>query len=118
MDDLNRMFQATCDGCHVRTDLVPTAGRIVIYTHGVMVLEFFCPACRAFNRYPMTDLVLVKALRRAGVPTSVVRTPAEMTEHPPLGAPVITAQELEAMEVCNAVVFEQFLISELMAGSS
>lgn len=107
-----QLWAATCSFCALLGDMRPGAGRITLYSHGVVSLEFFCVHCHEYNRTPI-HAGLAEALTDIGVPTDVVAVPAEMYEHPLEGAarPIATI-ECAHLERYSLDLFQRLAIKE------
>lgn len=104
-------WTAACRFCKSRGAMRPGAGKITLYSHGVICLEYFCSQCREYNRVAI-PVLLAEALTRAGIPTIVVMVPAEMSEHPPEGTRPIAEVECAHLEAYPLDLFQSRAMKE------
>lgn len=104
-----------CSLCRENGTYVPKATRLTLFTHGLIVLRFFCVHCYDLDRQVVRSSAFADQLTQLGVPTTVVRTPMEMFEHPEATVPAITMGHVMLVERASLKVFNQLLVQELLA---
>lgn len=97
-----------CDHCGVGAVYRPSAIGMKLYTHGVIVMEFFCVKCRLENRR-IIEVDLAEHLEHVGVTATVVHTPGELLEHPPPGTPPIADADVDRIESMSLDVFNRLM---------
>lgn len=102
-----------CTDCDDNGTYVPSAARLTLYTHGRMILEFFCVHCRMHNRQELARTAFADALMEMGVPTTVVAVPAEVGEHPDPRTPAITRGHVTGLERMSMEIFNRVVEREL-----
>lgn len=102
-----------CEDCCDNGTYLPGAARLTLYTHGRMVLEFFCVHCRMLNRQQLRRAAFADALTEMGVPTTTVVVPAEVGEHPDPRTPAITGGHVMLLEKMSMAVFNRQMEREL-----
>lgn len=105
---MHATITTTCDHCGTGAVYKPSAIRLTLYTHGVVVMEFFCIMCRLEN-HRIIDVDLGQHLELAGVVTTIVHTPGELLEHPPEGSPPVTDLDVDRIESMSLDVFNRLM---------
>jgi len=104
-------FTVSCLACNEARTYVASGGRLTLYSHGWMVLEFWCQACYEHNAWRIVDVDFAEQISRLGVPTRLVSVPAEMLEHPSMGES-INEVDVRQMENVNLTYFQERLNRE------
>ena len=107
-----------CTLCEFDSTLMPKACRLTLYTHGLMILRFFCLHCHELVTVPLKSVDFAQAMSDAGVPTDVVRVPDEVLEHPSPDKLPINVQECRYLENVPLSYFQAQTIRELKLRSS
>jgi hypothetical protein len=103
-----------CSLCRETGTYVVAATRLTLFTHGLMVLQFFCVHCYELDRQELGDPTFADRLTQMGVPTTVVRVPMECFEHPDATVPCITKGHVAGMERLSLEVFNRVVDRELL----
>jgi hypothetical protein len=109
---MDATITVVCDHCGAGAVYKPSAIAVTIYTHGVIVMEFFCVKCREENRR-VIGMDLAEHLALVGVQATVVRTPLELMEHPSPDTPPITEVEVELFADRGLETFNRLLRFEV-----
>jgi hypothetical protein len=102
-----------CDHCEDSGTYLPGAARLTLFTHGRMLLEFFCVHCREHNGQQLVRVDFAQALTEMGVPTTIVRVPLEVAEHPHDKTPAITKGAVTGFERMRLDLFNTLVEREL-----
>jgi hypothetical protein len=102
-----------CSLCRENGTYVPKATRLTLFTHGLMVLRFFCVHCYEMDHQVLRTSAFADQLTQLGVPTTVVRTPMELFEHPDPKVPAITKGHCTGMERLSLEMFNRVVDREL-----
>ena len=78
-----------------------------------MMLRFFCLHCHDLVAVPLSNVDFAQAMSDAGVPTTVVRVPGEVSEHPPATHLPINVQECRYIENVPLSYFNEATAREL-----
>lgn len=114
MTELADAMILECSRCREHGTYVAKATRLTLFTHGLMVLRFFCVHCYELDYQVLKSSAFADQLTQLGVPTTVVRTPMEMFEHPDANVPAITQGHCTGMERLSLEVFNRVLERELL----
>ena len=104
-------IDATCLHCRARNEYLPSGLALTLYTHGVVVMRFFCLSCRELNAQQVADEV-AEHLGDAGVASTIVVTPDEVLEWPPLDLPAICETDCRQLERLTTDVFNRWMEHE------
>lgn len=106
-------IDATCLHCKERREYQPKAFDLQLFTHGVVQMQFFCAACRELNAQQVPDEI-AEAMSDVGVSTTIVVTPGEVLEWPPLTVRNICDQDCLLFELMSIENFNERLRKELV----
>lgn len=105
---MDATITTVCDYCGNGAVYRPSGISMTLYTHGVIVMEFFCVVCRLEN-HRVINVDLGQHLELVGVVTTIVHTPGELLEHPPADAPPIGAEDVDRIESMSLDVFNRLM---------
>lgn len=89
-----------------------TALRVSLYSHGVCAASFFCLSCKEMTEFILSDEAAM-ALDAAGAATTIVHTPAEVTEWPAGQVPAIQEFDVGILERSSLRHFNECAWREL-----
>jgi len=102
-----------CPLCRQTSTLQRSALKLYLYTHGVMVLRYFCLHCHELCSNVIHSVEFARSLAARGVASEVIRVPEEMAEHPGPEVKAITEMECRYLEVMALTFFNERFRREL-----
>lgn len=113
MTEAPKVLLLECQHCAEQCGLQPQAARLDLHTTGLMVLRFFCLHCYELNRVALGGADFAQAIADMGVPTTIIRVPLEVTEHPHPDLPPISNFAVEKWERLPLRALNEYAMREL-----